>query len=160
MQGSPLISFKKWGLYNNTPNTATYRTHRSNLSVGSTKESLSTSIGIAREEKGSWPPTCLAFLVVLCLERRCPNPNTVARLKSKYMAPPKNSGIYKTFLVPKQSSWSKFTFLQRHVPKTPEKGVQYKEFSKAVAARAIGSADCYDESRYRRRITRLCLFTL
>jgi len=33
------------------------------------------------------PKIFLAYLVVLCFERRCPKQNTVARLKSKYLAP-------------------------------------------------------------------------
>jgi len=32
------------------------------------------------------PPKILAHLVVLCIETRCPKPNTVARLKSNYLA--------------------------------------------------------------------------
>jgi len=31
----------------------------------------------------------LAYLVILCFERRCPKQNTVARLKSKFLAPTK-----------------------------------------------------------------------
>jgi len=42
--------------------------------------------------KRAIPPTFLACLVVLRLERRCPKRDTVARLKSKYLAPPKVLG--------------------------------------------------------------------
>ena len=38
------------------------------------------------------PHTFLAYLVVLCFERRCPKQNTVARWKSKYL-PPKHFGL-------------------------------------------------------------------
>jgi len=35
------------------------------------------------------PAKFLAYLVILCFESQCPKPNTVARLKSKCLAPPK-----------------------------------------------------------------------
>jgi len=38
--------------------------------------------------KKLYPLKFLAYLVVLCFERRCPKQNTVAHLKSKYLAPP------------------------------------------------------------------------
>jgi len=37
-------------------------------------------------EQGSHAPKFLAYLVVLCFEKRCPKQNTVARLKSKYLS--------------------------------------------------------------------------
>ena len=46
------------------------------------------AIGVAR----GLVPQFLAYLVVLCFEKRCPEQNTVARLKSKYLAPPKIFG--------------------------------------------------------------------
>jgi len=39
------------------------------------------SIGLAKD------PKFLAFLVILCFEKRCPKLNTVARLKSKDLPP-------------------------------------------------------------------------
>jgi len=51
-------------------------------------------IGLARGVKGANPPKkILALLVVLCFERQCPKPNTVARLKSKYFGPSQNFGL-------------------------------------------------------------------
>jgi len=47
---------------------------------------------VATGAKGAMPPQFLAYLVVLRFERRCPKPNTVARLKSKYLAFPKILG--------------------------------------------------------------------
>ena len=46
----------------------------------------------------------LAYLIILCFERRCPKQNTVARLKSKilpltnFLAPPKIWADYATVL--------------------------------------------------------------
>jgi len=42
--------------------------------------------------KGVMNPKFLAYLVVLCIKRRCPKQNTVAHLKSKYL-PPKIFGL-------------------------------------------------------------------
>jgi len=44
-------------------------------------------IGVARGAKRAMPPKCLAYFVVLCFQRRCPTPNTVARLKSEIFGP-------------------------------------------------------------------------
>jgi len=52
---------------------------------------LSLCIGVARGVKGHGPKF-LAYLVILCSERQCPKQNTVARLKSKYLAPQKILG--------------------------------------------------------------------
>jgi len=38
------------------------------------------------------PNICMPCLVVLCFEKRCPKPNSVVRLNSKYSAPPKLLG--------------------------------------------------------------------
>jgi len=39
-------------------------------------------LGVARGAKGHKPPKFLEYLVVLCIERHWPKPNTVARLKA------------------------------------------------------------------------------
>jgi len=44
------------------------------------------------DQRGHGSLKFLAHVVVLCFERQCPKPNTVARLNSKYLAPPKISG--------------------------------------------------------------------
>jgi len=55
-------------------------------------------------QKG-YDPKYLVYLVVLCFEKRYPTPNTVVRLKSKYLAPPKTLGwlhyceSYKDFVI-------------------------------------------------------------
>jgi len=59
-------------------------------------------IGVARVGRGSWPPKYLAYLVILCFERRYPKQNTVARLKSKILAPPK-------FFCPRKKLWAGYT---------------------------------------------------
>ena len=38
-------------------------------------------------QRGHGPPKILGYLVVLCFERRCPKPNTVARFKSQNIWP-------------------------------------------------------------------------
>jgi len=43
---------------------------------------------IHRRSQGGMPPAkFLAYLVILCFERRCPKQNTAARLRAKYLAP-------------------------------------------------------------------------
>jgi len=44
-------------------------------------------------KKMPWTPKFLAYLFVLCFKRQCPKPNTVTRLKSKYLVPPKKKKI-------------------------------------------------------------------
>jgi len=41
------------------------------------------------DQRGRGSPKFIAHVVVLCFERQCPKPNTVARLNSKYLAPQK-----------------------------------------------------------------------
>jgi len=43
------------------------------------------------DQRGHGSPKFPAH-IVLCFERQCPKPNTVARLNSKYLGPPKISG--------------------------------------------------------------------
>jgi len=45
-----------------------------------------------RAAQGPCRPTFLAYLVILCFEKRCPKHSIVARLKSKSLAPQKNLG--------------------------------------------------------------------
>ena len=40
-----------------------------------------------------FPSKFLAYLVILCFDRQCPEQNTVAPFKSKYLAPQKNLGL-------------------------------------------------------------------
>ena len=58
-----------------------------------TQLSLVKSVSIHRRSQGGgrrpWPPVFRTYPVVLCFERRCPKPNTVARLNSKYFGSPK-----------------------------------------------------------------------
>ena len=53
-------------------------------------------IGVTRRPREPCPKNFLAYLVVLCFERRCLKQNTVARLKSKIFAPPKFWAGYTT----------------------------------------------------------------
>jgi len=55
---------------------------------GLLQRSCSTSLR-SQGRKGAIPSQFLAYLVVLCFERRCPNPSTIALLKSKYWLLPK-----------------------------------------------------------------------
>jgi len=51
------------------------------------------TVGVALGARWAMPPKFLAYLVVLCFDRRCPKQYTlIARLKSKYLAPPKIFG--------------------------------------------------------------------
>jgi len=50
-------------------------------------------IHVVRRDKGAMTPTFLVYLVILCFERMCPTPNTVARLKSKIFGPSQNFGL-------------------------------------------------------------------
>jgi len=56
------------------------------------RHEIPVAIGITREPKHPWPLKFLAYLVVLCLKRQCPKPNTFANLESKYLGPPKILG--------------------------------------------------------------------
>ena len=46
--------------------------------------------------KGAMPPKKIVAYVVLCFDTRCPKPNTVALLHSKYLAPPEISAVCNT----------------------------------------------------------------
>jgi len=48
------------------------------------------TVGVDRGPRKLLPPKFLAYLVILCFDRQCPEQNTVARLKSKYLASRKN----------------------------------------------------------------------
>jgi len=50
--------------------------------------STGQTIGVARRVKEAIPKF-LAYLVVECCETPCPKRNTVARINSKYLPPPK-----------------------------------------------------------------------
>jgi len=49
-------------------------------------------LAIALAKGGIHPKKFLAYLVILCVERRCPKQNSVARLKSKTLSPQKHFG--------------------------------------------------------------------
>jgi len=51
--------------------------------------SIAAAIDVARRAKEECPPKLVAYLVILCFERRCPKQNTVARLKSIDFPPKK-----------------------------------------------------------------------
>jgi len=72
------------------------------------------------------PPKFLAYLVILCFDRQCPEQNTVARLKSKYLAPRKKFGL--AALLPVT------TFIQTAcIFLTPSHVLQYHAFNTACA---------------------------
>jgi len=49
--------------------------------------------------KGPWPPRFLTYLVVLCFERRCPKPNTLARSQNFGLATPLTWGNVQLWLL-------------------------------------------------------------
>jgi len=50
-------------------------------------ERIVLTIGVARGIQGAMSPNVLAYLAILCFEKRCPRQNTVARLKADILAP-------------------------------------------------------------------------
>jgi len=66
--------------------------------------------------KGAMTPKFLAYLVILCFERRCPKHNTVARLKSKDFPPNKLwTGYAKGIILRSVSGNSKFNIISAFV---------------------------------------------
>jgi len=53
-------------------------------------------IGVVGGPEVYAPPKCLAYLVISCFEKRCPEQNIVSRLKSNILFPPKNLASYAT----------------------------------------------------------------
>ena len=58
--------------------------------------SFFVTIRVARGQGVHGLPRFLAYLVILCFDRQCPEQNTVARLKLKYLAAPKIWAGYAT----------------------------------------------------------------
>ena len=47
------------------------------------------TVDVARGAQVAMPPKALAYIVILCFERRYPTQNSVIRLKSNLLTPPK-----------------------------------------------------------------------